>query len=202
MKRAIYIPKWSKEVFEIVQRCLNEGKKKIERDADFVRILKGSRSKRIIERGYHKTFSTYGILKSYKSYYLKAVAHLLKDTEVEDLVSYVVLVGKKGNERNIGSLLEFLPHKDGNIRRLTCSALGKIGSSIAEKPLIGMLFDSKPQVRQYAIKALGKIGTSYSFPILERISMSQKEKDYNKRAAKEAVKKITGRGHYLDNDQV
>lgn len=198
--RTSYIPKWNEEVFEIIQECLNEGKKKIERDTDFVRILKGSRSKRIIEKGYHQTFRTYALLKGYKRYYLRAVVKLLKDKRIKDLASYIVLVGKEGNKRNIGSLLEFLSHRNGNIRRLTCSALGKIGSSIAELPLIGMLFDSKPQVRQYAIKALGKVGTKYSLPILKRITISQKEKDYNITAAKEAIMKIRKRNGISKNE--
>lgn len=181
-----YIPKWNQEVFEIIQECLNEGGEKIESDTDFVRILTGSRSKRISGQ----SFRTYGLLKGYKRFYLKAVVQLLRKQEIKDLASYVVVVGEEGNERNIATLLEFLSHEDGNIRRLTCSALGKLSSSIAERPLIGTLFDPGPQVRQYAIKALGEVGTKYSLPILQKIAISQKEEDYNIAAAKEAIIKI------------
>lgn len=181
-----YIPKWNQEVFEITKECLNEDRGKIESDTDFVRILTGSRSKRITAQ----TFRTYGLLKGYKRFYLKAVVQLLRKEDIKDLASYVVLVGEKGNERNIATLLEFLSHEDGNIRRLTCSALGKLSSSIAERPLIGTLFDPGPQVRQYAIKALGEVGTKYSLPILQKIAISQKEKDYNIASAKKAIIKI------------
>jgi len=199
MNKTTYIPKWNQEVFETVQKCLDEGKKIIERDTDFVRILTGSRSKRIRDQGYQINFSTYGLLKGYQRYYLKAVVNLLLKERVNDLASYIVLIGNEGNERNIGTLLEFLSHEDGNVRRLTCSALGKIGSHIAERPLIGMLFDPGPQVRQYAIKALGKVGTEYSLPILRRIVISQKGKDYNTSAAKEAVTKIQKRNDDSEN---
>lgn len=191
-----YIPKWNQEVFEITQECLNEGRGKIESDTDFVRILTGSRSKRISAQ----TFHTFGLLKGYKRFYLKAVVQLLGKQEIKDLASYVVLVGEEGNERNIATLLEFLSHEDGNIRRLTCSALGKLNSSVAERPLIGMLFDPKPQVRQYTIKALGEIGTKYSLPILKRIVISQRERDYNIAAAKEAIMKIQKRNESFKNE--
>ncbi|MBN1262829.1 MAG: hypothetical protein JW991_00565 [Candidatus Pacebacteria bacterium] len=125
--RTSYIPKWNQDVFKTTQKCLDEGAGIIERETDFVRILTGSRSKRIIGQGYQANFSTYGLLKGYQRFYIKAVVSLLLKERIEDLASYVVLVGKEGNERNIGSLLEFLSHENGNIRRLTCSALGRKG---------------------------------------------------------------------------
>ncbi len=111
--------------------------------------------------------------------------------EIEQLVKEIVKAGEKRDKNKLPELFFYLSHKDGNVRRLTCSALGKIGSPLAERPLIGMLADEKPQVRQYAIKALGKVGTKYALPILTKISEDRKEKEYNRTAARIAATHIS-----------
>ena len=46
-------------------------------------------------------------------------------------------------------LCEATKDRDGNVRRLAASALGKIGDIKAEDALIKLLADPKPQIRQY-----------------------------------------------------
>lgn len=188
--KVTYIPKWNQKVFDAVRMCLKEASGRIESSTDIVRILRGSRSISTVEC---QSLSTYGLLRGYKRFYLRSLVEFLEKENVNDLASYIVLVGENGDENSIVNLLVFLGSKDSNVRRLVCSALGKIGSSIAERPLVGMLFDQKPQVRQYAINALGKVGTTYSLPILKMISNSRKDKEYNVAAAKEAMLSISRR---------
>ncbi len=111
----------------------------------------------------------------------------------KELVSHIVSLGETRDESHLEELITFLSYPNGNVRRLACSALGKIRSSRAEIPLLGLLDDPKPQVRQYAIKALGHLAGSNAFSKLTEIANSPNEKDYNTRAAKLALRKISRR---------
>jgi len=108
----------------------------------------------------------------------------------DKIIKQILQLGESKLEKAAGVLIPYLNHQNGNVRRLACSALGKIGSPMAERPLIGMLFDEKPQVRQYAVKALGKLGTNYCLPALEQIINNKAEKLYNIKSATAAINKI------------
>lgn len=109
------------------------------------------------------------------------------------LVSYIVSLGETKKESNLEELITFLSSSNGNVRRIACSALGKIRSPEAEIPLLELLDDSKPQVRQYAIKALGGLAGSEVLPNLTEMINNPNEKDYNIQAAKLASMKISRR---------
>ena len=111
----------------------------------------------------------------------------------KDLTTQIVAWGESGDEVNVYQLLGFLGYEDGNVRRLACSALGKIGSNLAERPLMAMLFDDKPQVRQYAIKALRSCGTDACLPAMEKIIKTENEEPYNQEAAQMTMKVIKNR---------
>ncbi len=100
---------------------------------------------------------------------------------MDNLITSVVGLGNSptATDEVIGKLIGYLHHADGNVRRLACSALGKLGSSSAERPLLAMLDDDKPQVRQYALKALVRIATPFAIPIIQRILTNTREKPYN-----------------------
>lgn len=108
------------------------------------------------------------------------------------LLRNIVKMGNSKNKELARELFPHLEHCNGNVRRLTCSALGKLKNPKAEKPLIKMLKDEKPQVRQYAIVALGKLGSKQSYNPLKGVATSD-EKEYNRRAARIALKKIANR---------
>ncbi len=109
----------------------------------------------------------------------------------KELASRIVSLGETKEESHLEELITFLSSPNGNVRRLACSALGKIRSPKAETPLLGLLDDPKPQVRQYAIKALGGLAGSNALPKLTEITTNPNEKNYNIRAAKDALKKIS-----------
>lgn len=111
----------------------------------------------------------------------------------KELTSRIVSLGKTKEESHLEELIMFLSSSNGNVRRLACSALGKIGSPKAEIPLLGLLDDPKPQVRQYAIKALGRLAGSSALPKLTETTTNPNEKNYNIQAAKDALKKISKR---------
>ena len=122
--------------------------------------------------------------------------------KTEALLPKIVAIGNRKDASKLTELLPYLSHSNGNVRRLTCSALGKLGSPLAERSLVGTLSDEKPQVRQYAISALGKVGTSYCRPILRKISGDEMEKSYNRKAAQEAVLSISKRESVQESSKV
>lgn len=85
-----------------------------------------------------------------------------------------------------------LEDKDGNVRRLAASALGKIKDRRAVDPFITLLAkEEKPQVHQYAIKALGRIRDVRARPILEKIASDDAEREYTRAAAQRALKRLS-----------
>lgn len=110
----------------------------------------------------------------------------------KNLLQNIVKIGNSKNTKLATELLPHLKHSNGNVRRLTCSALGKLKNPIAETHLIKLLEDEKPQVRQYAIIALGKLGSKQSVNPLKAVAESD-GKEYNRRAARTALKEIASR---------
>ncbi|SKC70523.1 HEAT repeat domain-containing protein [Maledivibacter halophilus] len=108
----------------------------------------------------------------------------------EDKASLIWLVGELKEDSLIGLIGKDILHKNGNVRRMVCSALGKIGNEEAISILHKALGDHKPQVRQYAAKALKDIGNENSLKILNEIVNKSFEKDYVKRACLETIKNI------------
>lgn len=102
----------------------------------------------------------------------------------------VWLLGESRSKEHLAALIAALDDEDGNIRRLAASALGKIEDARAVGSLIELLSDAKPQVRQYAIKALGRIGHPAANEALTKIKDDPQEKDYNRTAARVALKQI------------
>lgn len=111
---------------------------------------------------------------------------------------YIWLLGEFKSMESISPITTFLKCSDGNIKRICCSALGKIGSSASEEALISCLDDNKPQVKQYAIKALGKIKSNRSVPLLKKITVDKNERDYVVRAAINSIEQILGKGDIND----
>ena len=92
----------------------------------------------------------------------------------------------------ISELIIYLQSQDGNIRRLAVSALGKIADKQGAKPLLELLLlEEKPQVRQYIVKALGKIGDASAKSMLEAIAQDDREKEYTREAARNAIKRLS-----------
>lgn len=128
----------------------------------------------------------------------KYARNMLFKSNREECSFYIWLLGEFKNVESIPAIITFLKCSDGNIKRICCSALGKIGSSEAEEALINCLSDNKPQVKQYAIKALGKIKSNRSVSLLMKISKDKSERDYVVRAAINSLEQILGKGDLND----
>ena len=100
---------------------------------------------------------------------------------------YLWFLGEIKSTYSIEYIKAFLKCSDGNIRRICCSALGKIGDLKAEDILIKCTYDTHPQVRQYALKALCNIKSQKAFKRYEEVIKDENEKDYVKRAAQFAM---------------
>ena len=121
------------------------------------------------------------------------VSAILAESAAE-LARRIVGWGERKDRNRVPDLIAALGHKNGNVRRLAASALGKIGDTRAVEPLMALLErEGKPQVRQYAIKALERIGDARARPILERILANPQEREYNLRAARQALSRLQGR---------
>lgn len=125
-------------------------------------------------------------LKEIEEYSIK---HLFNSNR-DDCIFYIWLLGEIKSKRSLTSITSFLRCSDGNIRRMCCSALGKIGDIRSEDGLIKCINDTRPQVREYAIKSLAKIKSKKALNFLEEALNNDNEKDYVKRAAQNAIKEI------------
>ncbi|MCX7885414.1 MAG: HEAT repeat domain-containing protein [Caloramator sp.] len=115
----------------------------------------------------------------------------LFNSSKEDCSFYIWLLGELKSKKAVQQIGAFLKCNDGNIKRICCSALGKIGDISCENFLISCLKDSKPQVVQYAIKAISKIKSKKAISYLNKIVEDEKQRDYVKNAAIIAIDEIT-----------
>lgn len=100
--------------------------------------------------------------------------------------------GRLRSPSGIAELLVALEDKDGNVRRLAASALGKIQDRRAVDPLMTLhASEVKPQVRQYAVKDLGRIRDVRARSILEKIASDDAEGEYTRAAAQRALKRLS-----------
>lgn len=106
---------------------------------------------------------------------------------------YIWLLGELKSKKAIQQIVTFLKCTDGNIKRICCSSLGKIGDISAENALISALSDKRPQVRQYAAKSLGKLKSKRALTYLYKLMEEDSDKNYIVNAAKEAIDMIEGR---------
>ncbi|WIF94342.1 HEAT repeat domain-containing protein [Caminicella sporogenes] len=111
-------------------------------------------------------------------------------TNPDDKMILIWIIGELKDKELINIIAKDIINKNGNIRRMVCSALGKIGDKKAVPFLNKALKDKKPQVRQYAAKALKNIGNENTVKMLIQIINNKAEKKYVKKACIEALKSI------------
>jgi hypothetical protein len=114
-------------------------------------------------------------------------------SNTEKDISRVVALGNSNDPSVILELIEFTKSGNGNERRLSASALGKLACFKPEiyaavDALETLLGDKRPQVRQYALKALGEIGRVSEEKIAAVIN-NPEEKGYNVSLARRLIKK-------------
>lgn len=88
-------------------------------------------------------------------------------------------------------LMKSIVHKHVNIRRMSASAMGKLGDMSTETALIRALEDENAQVVQYAIKSLAKLKSRKAVEKIRNIGLNA-DKEYLKRAAEEYLNSIEG----------
>ncbi|WP_207707279.1 HEAT repeat domain-containing protein [Crassaminicella thermophila] len=111
----------------------------------------------------------------------------------DDKMIVIWIIGELGIQKLIPIIYQDIQHPHGNVRRMVCSAINKIGDADSIEYLHRALLDSKPQVRQYAAKALGKLGNKKSIKKIKSLICNPKEKEYVKRAFQEAICNIERR---------
>lgn len=122
-----------------------------------------------------------------------ALENLYNSTRDECLF-YIWLLGEIKSKDAVPAIITFLRCRDGNIKRICCSALGKIGDLRAEDSLMLCLDEKRTQIKEYAIKALGRMKSKKALTNLKKISLDENERDYIKRAADFAIKEIEEKG--------
>ena len=114
---------------------------------------------------------------------------------IEDLMVIIWTIGELKTNSFNDKLKFYASHPHGNIRRMTYSAMGKIGSVEFLPYLSNGMKDIKPQVKQYAIIAFGKIADKEYIYKLNEIYTNKNEKEYVRRAAKQSIELILDRNN-------
>lgn len=130
-------------------------------------------------------------LKPEKMVYFKRKVYkrILTEYNSEDLISLIWTTGELKDEEYLNILHNLTNHKSSDVRRISYSAIRKIGSPKSREVLELGLLDSNPQTRQYCAKALLKVGNGHSLNILRNLYRARQgvEKDYVLRAYREAI---------------
>ncbi|MDD5878860.1 MAG: HEAT repeat domain-containing protein [Clostridiales bacterium] len=115
------------------------------------------------------------------------------EKNAEDLIILIWTTGELKEEKYLDLLHSLTRHRHSDVRRITYSAIRKIGSPKSRACLEKGLYDSNPQTRQYCAKALAKVGDNNSLEILKKLSMQRShEKEYVLRAYEETIEILEG----------
>lgn len=132
------------------------------------------------------------------------IIKLLKEKEKKQLVKYLIkkiptienaedkmialwLAGELKCDVLLPTIHREVLHKHGGVRRMVCSALGKIGSEDSLDVLHRCLQDAKPQVRQYASNSLRVVGNEKTIRRLKNLLNNPKETPYVIKSYKETI---------------
>lgn len=119
----------------------------------------------------------------------KLFKRITEEKNAEDLISLIWATGELKDSKFLNLLHHLTDHRHSDVRRITYSALRKIGSKESKEFLEKGLYDSNAQTRQYSAKALSEIGDEFSLKILKRLRSLNRnsEKNYVLRAYDEAI---------------
>lgn len=126
----------------------------------------------------------------------KIYKRIITEKNNEDLVILIWATGELKDERFLRLLHAFTEYRNSDVRRITYSALRKIGSASSREYLQRGLYDTNPQTRQYCAKALAKIGNKNSLKMLRQLKKNKSfEKEYVLRAYDEAIDALEKSGN-------
>lgn len=130
-------------------------------------------------------------LNSEKMVYFKRKVYkrILTEYNTDDLIILIWTAGELHDEGFLKVLHTLANNRNSDVRRISYSAIRKIGSPKSREVLELGLLDSNPQTRQYCAKALLKVGNKHSLEILRNQYRTRQgvEKDYVLRAYREAI---------------
>lgn len=117
---------------------------------------------------------------------------ILNLENAEDLMVLVWTAGEFKDSRFLNILYPLTEKNHSNLRRITYSAIGKIGCDESSYVLELGLMDKNPQIRQYCAKYLGDIGSMDSIRILENLvkNKAEFEKEYIIKACRASIDKL------------
>lgn len=118
---------------------------------------------------------------------------LKREKNIDELMSLIWICGEMKDEKFLNLIHKASFHLNGNIRRMSYSAMKKIGSTRSLEFLHRGITDKKPQVRQYAAKSLELIGDDESLRRLKNLMDRKDEKEYVKRSFSMAIEEIEKR---------
>ena len=169
-----------------IEDCYLNPEKRSINDDFFIYLLAGTKEERL------KALSSLSINeKSDLSKYLYKKIPIIQNAEDKMIALWIAGEIKEKSLLNI--IHNEISHKHGGVRRMVCSALGKIGSPDSIDILHRGLQDAKPQVRQYASKALKFIGNEKTLGRLNSLLNNPKELEYVRRSYKETIDIIESR---------
>jgi len=85
-------------------------------------------------------------------------------------VPAIEVLGKIGDDRALGTLVDFVDSGNPPLQKATLRALGEIGSEEASQPVANAMADEEAAVRSVAARALGLIGDTRAIkPLSERL---------------------------------
>lgn len=108
----------------------------------------------------------------------------------EDKMIAIWIAGELKDEKIIKTIHKELGHRHGGVRRMVCSALGKIRSVDSVDVLHRALQDVKPQVRQYSSKALETIGNEKTIIRMKALLNNPNEAEYVRRSYIKTIESI------------
>lgn len=120
-----------------------------------------------------KAIVTLGELESHLA--TDALYSIFEDMEVdvEDQQTALFELGKRGDPRAVGGLIDLLQYDPKVDNRIYAAlVLGEIGGSEAVDSLIDALCDDVPDVASHALKSLVKLGTAATEPLLHNLHES------------------------------
>lgn len=121
----------------------------------------------------------------------KLYKRIIVEKNVEDLMVLIWTTGELKDERFLAIVHPFTGHRHSDVRRITYSALRKIGSDSSREYFQRGLYDTNAQTRQYCAKALAKVGDNNSLRMIKRLrNRKVHEKEYVLRAYDEAINQL------------
>lgn len=144
-----------------------------------------------LELGKDERLSFLNRLKDEKMLYFKRKVYkrILTERNTDDLIALIWTAGELRDAGFLKVLHTLTKNNNSDVRRISYSAIRKIGSPESREVLEMGLYDSNPQTRQYCAKALLKVGNNRSLNILRNQYKAKRnsEKDYVLRAYLEAI---------------